>query len=381
MRGSVVKRGSTWSIVFDVGRDERGKRKQKWIGGYKTKKEAQAALAEQVTAVEQGSYVPPANQSVAEFLTDWGNQKKLQVRPSTWRSYEWTLNYHVMPHIGHLKLKQVTPKHIEKLYATLRESPRPDGKPGNLSERTILHVHLILQNAFDRAVRWGLIGRNPCKLVDAPRPKKVEMKVWTKEQVQKFIKTSSEDSLYHVFLLLLTTGMRVGEVLGLRWQDVDLDNARLTVRQQISFIRGGHVFQQPKTKSGNRTIPIPQQVVHVLKQVKRDQEEKQRLFGDDYRMDLDLVCCTDKGTPLYHGNFTARWNALIEKAGVPRIRIHDARHTHASLLLQQGINPKVVAERLGHANVSITLDTYTHLLPGIQERAVDTFANEIFGND
>ncbi|GMA57296.1 site-specific integrase [Alicyclobacillus sacchari] len=115
--------------------------------------------------------------------------------------------------------------------------------------------------------------------------------------------------------------------------------------------------------------------------MKRDQEEKQTLFGDDYRTDLDLVCCTDKGTPLYHGNFTARWNALIEKAGVPRIRIHDARHTHASLLLQQGINPKVVAERLGHANVSITLDTYTHLLPGIQERAVDTFANAIFGDD
>lgn len=379
MRGSVVKRGGKWSIVFDLGRDESGKRKQKWIGGYRTKKEAQAALAEQVTAVEQGSYIPPANQSVAEFLVDWGNQKKLQVRPSTWRSYEWTLNYHVIPHIGHLKLKQVTPNHIEKLYSTLRESPRPDGKPGTLSERTILHVHLILQNAFDRAIRWGLIGRNPCKLVDAPRPKKIEMKVWTKEQVQEFLKSSEEDTLYHVFLLLLTTGMRVGETLGLRWQDVDLDNARLTVRQQISFIHGGHVFQPPKTKAGNRTIPIPQQVVHVLNQVKRDQKGKQRIFGDEYRVDLDLVCCTDKGTPLYHGNLTARWNALIKNAGVPRIRIHDARHTHASLLLQQGVNPKVVAERLGHANVSITLDTYTHLLPGIQEKAVDTFANEIFG--
>lgn len=379
MRGSVVKRGSTWSIVFDTGRDETGKRKQKWIGGYRTKREAQAALAEQVNAVEQGSFVAPANQSVAEFLAEWGDQKKLQVRPSTWRSYEWTLNYHVIPHIGHLKLKQVSPSHIEKLYTQLRETPRPDGKDGTLSERTILHVHLILQNAFDRAVRWGLIGRNPCKLCDAPRPKKVEMKVWTKEQLQTFIAVAADDDLYHVFLLLATTGMRIGEVLGLRWRDVDLLNCKVTVQQQVSFIKGGYVIQPPKTRSGNRTIPIPNQVVDVLREVKKQRDFKREFFGKEYETSLDLVCCTDKGTPLYHGNFTARWNSLIEKAGIPRIRIHDVRHTHASLLLQQGVNPKVVAERLGHANVSITLDTYTHLLPGIQEKAVDTFANEIFG--
>lgn len=379
MRGSVVKRGATWSIVFDIGRDEHGKRKQKWIGGYRTKREAQAALAEQVNSVEQGSFIAPVNQTVADFLNEWGNQKKLQVRPSTWRSYEWTLNYHVIPHIGQLKLKQVTPNHIEKLYTQLRDCPRPDGKDGTLSERTILHVHLILQNAFDRAVRWGLIGRNPCKLVDAPRPKKVEMKVWTKEQLQKFISVAAEDDLYHVFLLLATTGMRIGEVLGLRWRDVDLKNCKVTIQQQISFVKGGYVIQPPKTRSGNRTIPVPQQVIDVLKNVNEQQEFKEQFFGQDYQKDLDLVCCTDKGTPLYHGNFTARWNSLIEKAGIPRIRIHDIRHTHASLLLQQGVNPKVVAERLGHANVSITLDTYTHLLPGIQEKAVDTFANEIFG--
>ncbi|WP_258111605.1 site-specific integrase [Alicyclobacillus sp. SP_1] len=379
MRGSVVKRGSTWSIVFDIGRDEQGKRKQKWVGGFTTKKEAQAALAEQVTAVEKGSFVAPANQTFADFLNEWGEQKKLQVRPSTWRSYEWTLNYHIIPHIGHLKLKQITPNHIERLYKQLRESPRPDGKPGNLSERTILHVHLILQNALDRAVRWNLIGRNPCKLVDAPRPKKVEMKVWSKEQLQKFIAVSSEDELHHVFLLLATTGMRIGEVLGLRWSDVDLVNCKVTVQQQLSFVKGGYVVQPPKTRSGNRTIPVPNQVIDVLKDVKKQQDFKREFFGEDYQTGLDFVCCTDKGTPLYHGNFTARWNSLIQKAGIPRIRIHDIRHTHASLLLQQGVNPKVVAERLGHANVSITLDTYTHLLPGIQEKAVDTFAKELFG--
>ena len=174
--------------------------------------------------------------------------------------------------------------------------------------------------------------------------------------------------------------MRVGEVLGLRWQDVDFENYRVTIKQQISFIKGGHIFQPPKTKSGNRTIPIPHQVTKVLKEVKAKQALNQKFFGPEYRKDLDLVCCTDKGTPLYHGNFSMRWNSLIKKAGLPRIRIHDARHTHASLLLQQGVNPKVVAERLGHANVSITLDTYTHLLPGIQENAVNTFANEIFGS-
>lgn len=378
MRGHVRKRGTKWAIVFDFGVSLEGKRKQKWVSGFSTKKEAESALTKALTDVNNGEYTSPSTQTVNEFFHNWAIDKQAQVRQSTWRSYKWTIDYHILPNIGKLTLKDLKPETVQKMYSKIRNQTRQDGKSDTLSERSILHVHLILKNALDRAVRWGLISRNPCDLVEAPRPRKVEMTIWTMDQVRQFLKESEREPQYIVFLLLLTTGMRIGEVLGLRWRDILFEERKITVRQQISFVKGGYVVQEPKTRASKRSIPIPNEVIQALIKHKLSQDIRKNFFGEEYAMQADLVCCTDKGTPYYHGNLNAKWAKIIQRAGLTRIRIHDARHTHASLLLQQGANPKIVQERLGHANIGITLDTYTHLLPGIQEQAIDEFAKRFF---
>ncbi|MCL6445687.1 MAG: site-specific integrase [Alicyclobacillus sp.] len=378
MRGSVVKRGHKWAIVFDVGRDENGKRKQKWISGFASKKEAEAELAKQISQVTSGQYVPPTDQTVADFLADWARDKQAKVKPTTWRTYSSKIEYHILPHLGKMKLRDVRPQHIASLYQRVREQGRIDGRGDRLSEQTILHIHRILHNVFARAVHWGVLAQNPCVAVERPKPRPKQLAVWTLEQVRKFLDTAKEDPMYPAFLILLTTGMRYGEVFGLRWRDVNLDKQLFTIQQQIVYVKGGYRFQDVKTRAANRRIPVPQEVVAVLREVRKKQLQQRLMLGDKYRHDLDLVCCTTWGTPYYHGPVTRKWNQLIERAELPRIRIHDARHTHASILLQQGVNPKVVQERLGHEDISVTLNTYSHLLPGVQEKVIDEFAQQLF---
>lgn len=251
------------------------------------------------------------------------------------------------------------------------------GGGDRLSEQTILHIHRILHNVFARAVHRGVLAQKPFVAIERPKPRPKQLAVWTLEQVRKYLDTAKEDPMYPAFLILLTTGMRYGEVFGLRWQDVDLDKQPFTIQQQTLSVKVGYRFQDMKTQAAIRRVPFPRGVV-VLREVRKKQLQQRLMLGDKYCHDHDLICCTTWGTPYYHGLVTRKWNQLIERAGLPRIRIHDARHTLASILLQQGVNPKVVQERLGHEDISVTLNTYSHLLPGIQEKVIDEFVQQLF---
>lgn len=373
MAGHVEKRGKTYRVILDIGRDNNGKRIRKVFSGFTTKKEAQAFLAEKEHELNTGIFVEPSNETVESYLLSWLSDKKAQVRPTTFRSYDWLVRNHIIPRIGRIQLSKLKPVHLQNMYTSMQS----DGSP--LSARSVLHAHLVIHQALDRAVKWGMIPRNPADAVDPPRPKNKEMSVWDEEQVRRFLEAARKDRYYVAFLLAVMTGMRKSEILGLRWKDIDMDKGTISISQTRVYTGKGSAFSEPKTDHGKRSIAIPPMVVEALRQHRRTQLQERLKAGPAYQ-DTDLVVATSVGTPLTHRNLDRSWYRLLEVAEVPRIRFHDLRHTHATLLLKAGVHPKVVSERLGHANIGITLDTYSHVLPGLQEAAAlmleDVLKNE-----
>jgi integrase len=377
MRGHVRKRGTKWCFVVTVGSGDEGTRRQKWYSGYPTKKAAESSLAEVLGQMRAGTYVEPARQSVTEYLRDWLEVISGSVRPGTWRSYQTNVNWHVVARIGDVPLAKLTPVRLNALYAELLSSGRHDGK-GGLSTRTVRYTHTILHRAFRDAVRWGLLHRNPADFADPPRHIKPEMRIWTMDELRKFLAFVAEDELYALWLLLATTGMRRGEALGLRWQDVDFDAKRASIRQSLSSAGGKLVFSPPKTAKSRRRLSLDPATITALRAHRRNQAEDQLAAGVRTTTS-GLIFVRPDWSPLRPDSVSRRFSQLAGAAGVPAIRVHDLRHTYATIALSAGTHPKVVAERLGHSTIAITLDTYSHVLPGLEEETASRLAQLILG--
>ena len=302
------------------------------------------------------------------------------MRPTTYRSYVQHVIFHIVPHIGSLKLEKVGGATLNALYAKLADSGKRDGKRG-LSPRTVHHVHTCLHRAFRDAVRWGRLFRNPVDAADPPRvagPGSREMKTWSAVQVRAFLEATKDDRLYPLWRLLCLTGMRRGEVLGVKWQDIDLEAGRLSVRRSLIPLGGEVIVSEPKTARGRRSIALDVETVEVLKAQAARQLAEQQQFGEAWT-DSGYLCTKEDGEP-YHPEVVSRYfRQAVRRAMLPMIRPHDLRHTHATLALQADIHPKVVSERLGHANISITLDTYSHAIPAMQEEAAERIAELVSG--
>ncbi|MFD2370637.1 tyrosine-type recombinase/integrase [Brevibacillus sp. GCM10020057] len=373
MKGHVRKRGSKWCFVLDLGKDETtGKRQQKWFSGFTTKKEAEKAMAEKITEVNQGTFIAPSKEMFSSFLTSWLENKKMSVRSSTFRNYEWLVNKHILPHLGKYELAKLNPMHIEAFYRKLKKDESA------LSDEVISKIHTIINAVLTRAHERGFVAKNVAKLVDKPRFSKKKMEVWNEKEVLQFLDVAREDRLYIAFFLAITTGMRRGEILGLRWKDIDFENGEISIQQTLS--NTGDELQEPKTKSAQRSIALPEQTVAELKKHKRRIAQEKLLARSVYQ-DNDLVVCTSVGTKVLPRNLIRTYYRLLEKADVPKIRFHDLRHSHATLLLKKGVHPKIAQERLGHANIRITLDTYSHVLPNMQSEAAKQFGDSLFNKD
>ncbi|WP_018130970.1 site-specific integrase [Effusibacillus pohliae] len=373
MRGHIRKRGSKWCVVLFLGYDEKGKKKYKWHSGFNTKKEAEKFLAAKVQEVHAGLYTEPSKDTFAAFLDKWLDDKKSRVRLRTYEIYERTIRLHVKPHLGHIELGKLKPQHLREFYAKLQSGDKP------LSNRYVSQIHTMIHDALETAVSWEYLPRNVADMVKAPKPEQKKFSVWTLEEVQRFLEVARHDRFYIAYLLAITTGMRQGEILALRWSDIDLPNGRLFVQRTTTQVRGTIEFGDPKSDSGKRMIALPHEVIGDLLKHKKDQDREKELMGDAYR-DQDLVVARKNGDVVAQSLLREHFTKLIQKADLPYIRFHDLRHTHASLLLQQGVHPKIVSERLGHSKISITLDTYSHVLPGLQEQVAKDFGNALFGN-
>lgn len=262
------------------------------------------------------------------------------------------------------------PQHIQKYYADALESGRRDGR-GGLSARTVHHHHRVLYEALRHSVKHGIIVRNPAEAVDPPRPSDTGIAMLGPNEVLLLLEVAKGTPYYPVFFTALYTGLRRGEVLGLRWCDVDLELATLSVVQTLQQLRTGeYVFSEPKTKASRR-IALPPSLAILLREHRMRQEDARKLFGKTL-VQTDLVFSHPDGRPLRPNTVTRALATIGRSVGLKGIRLHDLRHAHATLMLQQGVHPKVVSERLGHSSISITLDTYSHVLPGLQDASVDT---------
>lgn len=384
MRGSVVKRGSGYSVVVELGRDPvTGKRRQKWHSGFRTRKDAERARIELLGQVDTGSYVEKSKQTVAGFLEEWLTSIEASVRPATAYSYRRNMDLHVVPHIGGALLQEVDAGTLNGLYALLLASGRKDGKDGGLSKRSVRYVHTILHSAFRDAVRWERLTRNPANAATPPTEtasERPEMATWDAPTLRGFLdRSAAEGDRYRAaWFLLATTGMRRGEALGLRWSDVDLVASTASIRQTLITVKRRAEFGTPKTAKGRRQIALDAGTVAVLREHRARQLEERLLLGAGWR-DHDLIFTKVDGSPIHPEKFSREFARRVARYGVPPIRLHDLRHTWATLALAAGVHPKVVQERLGHANVSITLDIYSHATPAMQASAAETVAAAVFG--
>jgi integrase len=376
MRGSVRKRGSTWTWYLDVDPNPlTGRRRQQTKGGFKTRKECEAALRQAIADQHDGTLAKPSQRTIASFLVDeWLPAVKPKLRASTWASYRTNTNAHVVPVLGEVKLQGLTPVQLNLFYAHLLESGRRRG--GGLSPKTVRNIHVMLHRALKDAVRWGYLPRNVADAVDPPVGRSAERHVWTPDQLGAFLEHVRADRLYALWLLVATTGMRRGELAGLRWVDINFANARVSPQRPRVVVDHAVEVSEPKTAKGRRALALDPATLAVLREHQTRQAEEKAVIGAGYRHS-GLVFTWPDGSPI-HPDLMTRWFEQHSRAaGLPRIRLHDVRHSYASAALAAGVPAKVISERLGHATVGFTLDTYSHVLPGLDAAAAQAVAQLI----
>ncbi len=343
--------------------------KRKAVYG-KTKAEVRAKLTKALAERDSGLVFEAENPTVKSYLERWlEDSVKDSVKQSTYESYEYMVRRHLVPAFGSKRLRNLSPAQVQNLYRQKLDS--------GLSRRTVQLIHTTLHKALKQAMKWGLVPRNVAEAVDAPRPQKKEIHPLAPEQVKRFLEAAQGDRLEALYGLAVTSGLREGELLGLRWQDVDLERRAVRVRQQLTRTKTGLSFTTPKNGKG-RNVAIMDLTVAALKAHRKRQADERSKMGDLWQ-DTHLVFTSITGTPLDVGNLTNRsFRPLLERASLPRIRFHDLRHTFATLFLSNGTHPKIVQEMLGHANISMTMDTYSHVLPNMQGEAVDKVETDLF---
>jgi len=359
----------TWRYVLEYGRDSNGARLQTSKSGFATKAAAQSALQAMVRTLMTD--VNLTSLTVREYLETWLTSKHA-LKPTTMALYtEFTTNY-LVPHLGQIRLLELRAHHLDRMYANITVGLR--GRP--LSPSTIRRIHGVLRSALNTAVKRRLIPYNPAEHIELAPENPKRPKPWTPEQSQAFLQHIVQDRLANLYHLMLVTGMRRGETVGLRWEDVDLDGECLFVIQQITDVNGRSMVSTPKTKRGQRLIPIDAETVAMLRRQRETQNLERVAWGPAWN-EAGLIFTREDGRPLRPEYATRHFQALALKAGLPVIRLHDLRHTNASLALSAGVDLKVVSERLGHSQLAITADLYTHVNRGLGKAAAEQIARAL----
>jgi len=369
MQGSVRQRGAQWSYRIDLGDDPTtGRRRQLERGGFATKRMAQKALREALTELDRGEFVEASAKPLAEYLGEWLKGERLRLRPGAFDATKGHVDSYIAPRLGHVTLKALTRPMVRGFYADLREAGRVRGG-GPLSAKTVYNVHRTLSRALEAAVEDRLIPRNPAKRGFSAPDSPVQA-TWTARQLREFLEGMADDRLYALWRVAVTTGLRRGELAGLRWNDVQLEAGRLAVVQQLAKGAGTVSAGPTKTKRSRRPVPLDARTVEALRAHRARQDDERATWGEAYDPH-GLVFCLENGTPLHPDAVTKRLRRHARRLGLPWIGLHGLRHSYATLLLEAGVHPKIVQERLGHSSITVTMDIYSHVIPSLQGEAAD----------
>ncbi len=355
--GSIYKRADgRWAASVSL---DRGRRTA-FYG--KTRQDVARKLAAALKTRQDGLPLVAERQTVARYLEGWLEAVRPSLRPRTWERYRQYVRIHAVPVIGAVPVSRLSPQHLQRLYADRLEA--------GLSSTSVAHLHAVLHRALGQAARWGQVARNVADLVTRPRIARREPQALSPDQARALLEAARDDRLEALYVLALSTGMRQGEILALKWQDLDLDGAHLQVRATLQRTREGFDFCEPKTARSRRQVALTNKAVSALRRHRARQLEERLLCP--YWQDPDLVFASEVGTPIEATNLIRRsFHPLLARAGLPRIRFHDLRHTAATLLLGQNVNVKIVSEMLGHSQIAVTLDLYSHVTPTMQRQATE----------
>ncbi|MEW6275567.1 MAG: site-specific integrase [Bacillota bacterium] len=387
--GTIYKRkDGKWEAKASIGYDPATGKLKRITKYFETRKEAQDWLAKVQHEKNIGAFVEPHKVTVGQWLDKWlADYKKLKLKPTTWAGYETLIRCHIKPAIGDIPLSKLQTGDLQRLYKEKLENGRVDGK-GGLSVDYVRYMHAVIHETLKQAVKEQLIYRNVAESVNLPDKEEREMRLLKPEEMDRFLSLAEQDRLYAAFLLELGTGLRRGELLALKWNNVDLKSGVLSVKESLARVKvddpsknGGRKtkldYLDPKTKSSKRIIPIPEDILKELKAHKARQNEERLFFGQNYHNE-NLVFCLEDGKPLDPRNFTRKFEGLLRRAGIPKTRFHDLRHTFATRLLELNEHPKIVQELLGHAKITTTIDTYSRVDSELKKKAAARL-NELFG--
>jgi integrase len=373
MRGSIIKRSEdSYRIKVSLGKDSVT---GKYTSHYETlrgnKVQAEKRLRELLTELDKGIFVKPDKATLGEYLKSWLlDYCRPNLSPRTQELYSYICEKHVLPTLANIPLVDLRPQHLQRLYA--------EKVSAGLSNRTVQLIHITLHKALKNAVKTGLLVRNITESVDTPKIQRREMHVMNESDIHLFLEMARNTEYYSLFYTSLFTGMRRAELLALRWSDVDLLLCQLSVTRSMQYLNNATAenritFKEPKTVKSRRLIALSPSTTSVLREHRQAQDKLRESLSLAPISDNDLVFCHYDGTPLLPNSVTHAWMKLVRRCGMKGVRFHDARHTHASLLLKQGVHPKIVQERLGHTGIAITLDLYSHVAPGLQQAAANKF--------
>jgi integrase len=370
MKGHIRQRSpGHWAIVIDI-RDENGKRRRKWHSFTGTKREAQIECARLVSQLRGGTYLEPSKTTLAEYLEEWLNHVQMQISPRTFERYSEIVRNNIAPALGSIVLNKLQPPHISQSYTRALANGRRDGK-GGLSPATVVYMHRVIRHALKQAVLWNLLHRNAA---DAVKPPKVERKApdtYDTDEAVLALETLRPTRMFIPTVLGMLCGMRRGEIAALRWHSVGLDRGQLAVVASTEQLSGKKNCREKETKGKrHRTIALSKQVVTELRAHKARQAEELLRIGVRMNRDQHVVAKED-GSPLQPRSLTQEWKRLLGVHTLRRIKLHSTRHSHASHLLASNIHPKIVQERLGHSTIATTMDIYSHLMPNMQQDAVE----------